>query len=131
MMSSSTGVNNWANKFYGYTVGNGHADGIVPSTDKKSGSPYPIQIGYVPGAIIRRKMLDNAIKSLKLSNGAERDLVQYSTCISLAFWQQGDGNPVYINPNATYVTTEDYVNDIGHFKHDGAKVVDMFRKQSI
>ena len=131
MLSSGIGVNNWANKFYGYTLGNHYSDGVIPVKDNKSKSLYPVQIGYVPGAIIRRSMLITAFKDLKPNNSWENDLVYLSTQLSLAFWRQGDGNPVYINPNTTYVTTEDYVNDIGKFDCEAGDLVDMFRRESI
>lgn len=131
MLSASTAVNNWANKFYGYNIGNNHADGIIPNKDKKSSRPYPVQIGYVPGSIIRISMLTRALESLKASEALTDDFIFLSTALSLAFWQQGDGNRVYINPNATYCTTEDSVNDIGKFQHQGARSLDMFKRESI
>ncbi len=131
MLSTATAVNKWDNKFYGYTIGDNHADGIVPVKTKKSSSVYPVQVGYVPGAVMRMGMLTQALQDLNMKNGAEQNLVELSTVLSLAFWQQGDGNRVHINPNSAYVTTEDYVNDITKMDHDGAKVIDMFRKESI
>lgn len=133
MMSSGIGVNNWANKFYGYSIGDSISDGIIPVKDKKSNVVYPVQIGYVPGAIIHVGMLSKALKTVKTVN--QKNLTHLSTQLSLAFWQQGIGNGVgnrvHINPNTTYVTTEDYVNDIGKFNHDGAKLYDMFKAQVI
>lgn len=111
MLSSSVGVNNWANRFYGYSVGNEFTDGIVPNKQKKSNQLYPIQIGYVPGSIIRTNMLRNALDNNR-PDERWNNLVYMSTILSTAFWKQGDGNPVYINPNSSYVTTEDYVNNI-------------------
>lgn len=135
MMSSGIGVNNWANKFYGYTIGDNVSNGIVPVKEKKSNVVYPVQIGYVPGALIQVGMLDQALKTLKAKSSWEEDLVYLSTQLSLAFWQQGIGNGVgnrvHLNPMTTYVTTENYVNDIGHFQHDGAKLYDMFKSQAI
>lgn len=131
MLSSSVAVNDWANRFYGYSLGNNYTEGVIPSKAKKSSRVYPVQIGYVPGAIIRVSMLKTALAEMKASNSWEKDLVYLSTMLSLAFWSQGDGNRVHINPNTTYVSTETYINDIGHFPHEGAKLVDMFRKESI
>lgn len=131
MLSSAVAVNDWHNRFYGYELGNHYTDGVLPIKDKKSTKVYPVQIGYVPGAIMRVGMLKKVFKDLKLDNSIEEDLVYYSTQISLAFWRQGDGNPVHINPNTTYVTTEDYVNDIGKFDTSAADLVGMFSKESI
>ena len=131
MLSSGVGVNDWANKFYGYTVGDNYSDGVIPIKTNKSKSLYPVQIGYVPGAIIRKSMLIAALADLKPNNSWEKDLVFLSTQLSLTFWRQGDGNPVYINPNTTYVTTEDYVNDIGKFDSGAGDLVNMFARESI
>ena len=139
MLSSVTGVNDWANKFYGYQIGNNHADGIIPVTEKKSNKVYPIQIGYFPGSILRVNMLKELLKELKPKSGWQEDLVFLSTQISLGIWSGGigdkewafSGNRVHINPNSTYVSTEDYVNDIGKFEHEGNKVYDLFKREGI
>lgn len=131
MLSTATGVNNWGNRFYGYSIGNNYADGVIPNREKKSSGVYPVQIGYVPGSVIRMTMLKQALQAENASPSWDQDLVFLSTKLSLAFWRQGDGNRVHINPNTTYVTTEDYVNDIGKFDHDGDGLVDMFRKEAI
>jgi hypothetical protein len=131
MMSSATGVNDWANKFFGYSIGNNYSDGITPVKQKKSSSTYAVQVGYVPGAVIRTTMLKKALKDIKATTGMEKDLVRFSIDISFAFWRMGDGNPVYINPNATYVTTETYVNDIGHFDPKPGDLADKFASESI
>lgn len=131
MLSSAIAVNDWHNKFYGYEVGSTYADGVLPIRDKKSRAVYPVQIGYVPGAIMRTKMLADAVKTTGMVNSWEEDLVFMSTRLSLAFWQQGDGNPVHLNPNTTYVTTEDYVNDIGQFDPEAKQLMNMFKKESI
>lgn len=127
-LASATGVNNWANRVYGYSLGNNYSDGIVPNLDKKSSQIYPVQIGYMPGAIVRVAMLKKTLGGLKLDT---KDLVQFSTELSLAFWKQGDGNRVHINPNTTYVTTENYVNDVGKFEIDANGLLAKFEKESI
>lgn len=131
MMTSATGVNNWGNKFYGYCIGNNYADGIVPVREKKSSAVYPVQIGYLPGAVARKSMLEAALKKLDLQTGIEEDLVKMSTMVSLEFWRQGDGNPVFIAPNSTYVTTEDYVNEIAKFDSKAGDLALMFARESI
>lgn len=131
MLSSGVGVNNWSNKFYGYRLGNNYTDGVIPITDKKSTAVYPLQIGYVPGSIIRKTMLIAALNDLNINNTKSIDLVQLSAKLSLQFWKQGDGNRVHINPNTTYVTTESYVNDIGMFGIDAGNVLSLFKKEVI
>ncbi len=131
MLSSATAVVNWANRFYGYSLGSSYTDGIIPNRDKNSTQPYPVQIGYVPGSIMRVSMLKAVLNSMKASNSWENDLVFLSCQLSLGFWKQGDGNRVHINPNATYLTTEESVNDIGHFDPQPGSLGEMFSRESI
>lgn len=133
MLTAKTAVKYWDNYFYGYSVGTS----IMPIAEQKSSSAYPVEIGYMPGAIIRVSMLKDTLdEDAEPSN----DLVYLSSELSLTFWRQGadgqskkvqNGNPVYINPNVTYVTTEGYVNDIGKFSFDIADLKDKFAKESI
>lgn len=140
MMSPSTGVNNWANKFYGYSVKKEWTGAppvevkqpfVQPNKEMKSRGVYPVQIGYVPGSIIRVASLKDLLLSTKFGGGYEKDLVYFSAQISLGFWRQGDGNRVHLNPNSTYVTTEDYVNDLGKFDPEAGDVMEMFRREGI
>jgi hypothetical protein len=127
MLSPAVGVNFWENRIYGYSLGSRFIDGIIPVTKKKSRVLYPVQIGYVPGALIRTSTLKLIIDGIE----PVTDLVKLSTYISLAFWRCGDGNRVYVNPNVTYVTTDSSVNDIGKFKVDAKDLVGKFKKESI
>lgn len=131
MMSSAVGINNWANRIYGFKLGNRYVEGIVPVREQSSKGIYPIQMGYLPGSIIRTNMLRNALKSARITKTKDLDLVGLSAVISLEFWQQGDGNRVHINPNTTYVTTEDYVSDICKSSVDPGDLAEMFDKESI
>jgi hypothetical protein len=131
MLSSSVAVTHWVNRFYGYSLNNGYTDAVVPNREKKSRGLYPIQIGYVPGAIVRMAMLKKFIKDLNRNPGWQDDLVTFSTRLSLEFWQQGDGNPVFVNPNTTYVTTEDYVNNITNIDLNVGELPEVFRREII
>lgn len=131
VLSAGVGVDNWANKFYGYELNNSNSGGVVPVRLKKSRTTYPVQIAYIPGAIIRKRMLVDALNTLGITQTNQLDLIKLSAQLSLAFWKQGDGNVVYINPNAAYVTTEKYVNDIGLFPLQTGKLLEKFKKESI
>jgi len=136
VMSSSTAVSRWDNKIYGYNVGNKHMDGVMPNKSKVSSQPYPVEIAYIPGSIIRMSMLGRLITDMELAKGWQDDLVYFSTMLSIGFWSQGVGNGignmVYINPNASYCTTEDYVNDIAKIDAGvSEQTFSMFRSQSI
>lgn len=141
MMTSSTAVRDWANKFYGYSVEE-HWKGastdlkradlyIQPNKDRKSTHVYPVQVAYVPGSIIHVKMLGTLLSKLKWSGNIEEDLVKLSSELSLGFWEQGDGNRVHINPNSTYCTTEEYVNDLSFFNPSHSALLGKFEREVI
>lgn len=135
MMSSTTGVNNWANRFYGYSLHNVSKFGaeayVRPNRDKNSSQVDAVQMGYVPGSIIRVNMLQKVMDEYPKLTEMQDDLVKFSAVMSLAFWSQGDGNRVHLNPNATYVTTEEYVNDIPHYELPIKKLVEKFERETI
>jgi hypothetical protein len=141
MLTPSVSVNDWANKFYGYSSDSVWSDEIhkvqtknhfiKPNKERKSTAPYPVQIGYVPGAIIRTPMLIKALRECDFNNSWEKDLVYLSMKLSFAFWRMGDGNPVYVNPNAAYCTTDDTVNDIGKFQSEAGDLIGKFQAESI
>lgn len=132
MLSSAVGVNNWANRIYGYKLGENYADGVIPVKEKVSSSVHPIQMGFLPGAIVRPSMLMKAIRTLDIKDHTKMDLVSLSCALSLEFWKQGDGNRVHINQNTTYVTTEDYVADMGTpVPVDVKHLPQMFKQESI
>lgn len=131
MLSSTTGVNNWANRFYGYSIDPRNPKRVTPNREKRTSVVDSVQIGYVPGSIIRISMLKTALTKMGDDVLPEGDLVLFSTNLSLAFWRTGDGNRVHINPNATYVTTENYVNDLGQFEVDASDLLDKFERESI
>ena len=137
MLSSSVGVNDWNTKFYGYSVekmwvGDDQVSvnlpHVQPVKEKKSRYVYPVQIGYLPGAIVNVGMLKDVLGNVDVQT---KDLIYLSTQVSLAFWRQGDGHRVHINPNTTYVTTEDYVNDLGEFDPSADDLDVFFRRESI
>jgi hypothetical protein len=140
MMSSSTGVENWANKFYGYSIQKAeYGDDelsiiqpvVQPNKEMKSRGVYPVQIGYMPGSLIRVATLKNMLNETNFNPDSSGDLVYLSTQISLGFWRHGDGNRVHLNPNSAYVTTEKYVNDLGQFDPQASDVMEKFEKELI
>lgn len=110
VMGSSTGINTWAKRIYGYKLGEKYSDGVLPVYDKLSTAPYTVPITYIPGAIMRMSTLKRVLKSIEPS---EKDLIRYSTELSLEFWRLRAH--VLLNPNSTYVTTEIYVGEQGKF----------------
>jgi hypothetical protein len=132
VIAPATAVNFWDNKIYGYSVGfNTH--GVKPNRDKKSSSLFTVEIAYIPGSILRMSMLKTIVKKLEISS----DLVHLSAYISMEFWRrsaklQGKGYRVCIDPSVSYLTTEDYVNDIGKFNVPISEdIIELFTKESI
>lgn len=131
MLSSVTSVTHWANRFYGYTVDTKKTNLVRPLREKRSGRVDVVQIGYVPGSIIRVAMLRKLLKQDATLPDTQNDLVKFSALLSLGFWRQGDGNRVHLNPNATYVTTEEYVNDLVDCHVVLGGLADKFERESI
>lgn len=130
VLTTSTAVNNWAVKFYGYSLGDNHTDGIIPNKEKKATSLpfYTMEIAYIPGAVIRTGMLEKILAENKRDEKWD-DLVYFSTLVSIGFWTHNW--QIYLAHNSTYCTTEGYVNDIKHYKLGTKELVDKFATESI
>lgn len=140
MLSSETAVKYWDNCIYGYYLEDAR---VIPNRKPKANRCYPVQVAYIPGTIIRTSSLKKLLKQMPLPRGYENDLVYYSSLISLSSWEKGLtfddkhpegqlGSQIQINPGVTYVTTEDYVNDLAKFPEIvAAKVIRLFEKESI
>lgn len=159
VLGTATAVNDWGNRFFGYhfvksgwsgltkdgirTKGGYH---IEPIKEKRSSVIYATQITYIPGAIMRKTAMQKVLTNIQYNNSWTNDLVYMSTMVSLGFWRNGfitkqsgrvggqSGSPnsrVHINPNTTYVTTEDYVNDIAKVNVNADDLMPVFRRESI
>jgi hypothetical protein len=136
MLCPSTGINYWHDRVFGYFVGREWSDDtnkirtknkhLYPIKDKKSTSPYPLQVGYLPGSIIRTSALKDIMKtSIQADN-----MNELSCKISLAFWDTG--RRVHLNPNSTYVTTNLAAGEKSKFDPQlTAKTYNIFKKESI
>ncbi len=151
VLSSATAISQWHNKIYGYELRNSdYVKGFVPSRRMKSNKPYAVEVGYIPGSIMRVSMLRRLLDEQTMDEALKEDLVYLSVFLSLGFWSQSLGknnggrgtkpvvdrseslgNRVHINPNATYVTTEESVNNIGQFDLETSELMNMFAKESI
>lgn len=131
MMSSTTAVRNWAVRFYGFSVGNEHLDKIFPNVKKKdtNRSFYTVQIGYIPGAILRTKFLKQIVEDIKPQLSWHKDTVFLSAQLSVGFWEKNW--MVYIAPAVAYCTTEDYVNDVASFELDNTDILKKFKRESV
>lgn len=126
IMSATTSVLDWENRFYGYQVGNNYSDGVWPVLKSKSTSPYPVQIAYVPGSILRMSMLNKIMPNVDFQ---AKNLTKLSTDVSLECWR--NNGHVLINPNSSYCTTEDHVSQQGKFDPKAGDLVTRFAKEVI
>lgn len=123
MVSSATGIVYEDTKIYGYSMGNEYLDSVIPVRSKISSKPYELKVAYLPGSIIRTKTLKKILKDFPINPSWKNDLVFLSTEICLTLWgvkgvkksPHSSGNSIFINPNTTYITTEDYVGMIAKF----------------
>lgn len=142
-LTSTTAVKYWHNEIYGYNININQNTATMPVRKAKSRQkPYQVQIAYIPGTIIRTVSLKRILKGLKINN-LDQDLVYYSLLVSLGIWQSGIttdakhplgqlGTQIYMNPNVSYCTTEEYVNDIGQFDEVlDSTLLSLFSRESI
>lgn len=131
VFSSATAVKNWAVRFYGFNIGNDTLDKVIPNKTKKATTRpfYTVQIGYIPGAILRTKFLKQVIDVVRPLESWKKDTVFLSAQLSLGFW--GKDWMVYIAPGPTYCTTEDYVNDIASFELEDITLLEKFHRESV
>lgn len=138
MVTSAVGLDNWANRIFGYKLESiEYGDPKVMSTSemeirpvktKTQNSLFAIEIGFLPGAVIRKSVaryLLNEFKQLRTKN-----LVQLSTETSFRLWETG--RRVHVNPNTTYVSTVPYLAEPPRFKWKlEPGTYSMFEKESI
>lgn len=141
-LGHATAVKYWPNKIYGYCLSPDYEATVMPIRKAKTSRPYPVQIAFIPGTIIRTSSLKRILKKLTISH-LEEDLVYYSSLVSLGIWNSGIttdakhplgqlGTQVYINPNAIYCTTEDYVNDMGQYEEPmEGNLISLFSRESV
>lgn len=136
MLASCLGYRSFANRIYNYQLtlvtDKGQLVSISdwqlrPNRDKRSTKPYHVQVGFVPGAIIRMTAIRDIIDSF---NWDEPNLVKLSTGLSFYFWDTN--RRIQINPNTTYVSNEDYLEDPPAFKFPRPdKALNIFVGQGI
>lgn len=101
MLSSCLGIRNFKNRIYNYNFRQPKWD-IYPVKAKHSTVLYPVQIGFVPGALIRMSAIKDAVLPWDDPN-----LLAMSAAISLHLWSTN--RRVEVNPNVTYVSDQAYL----------------------
>lgn len=144
IFGSATGVNQFGNRFYGFALNTRWSRPLElksgerlstatwmaePVRTKGSTAPYPVQIVYVPGALINTGMLRDLVLDGVVNQELARDLVKFSAKLCLHFW--GTEGRIYINPNTTYVTTENYVNDLVETDAYTPDLISLFKREVI
>ena len=123
MICPAIGANSYTKKVYGYIT---TPTSIMPSFVKSSSNEYLIQVGYIPGAIIRRSALDNLIMQMD-------DVVDASANISIYLWNTG--KRIVVNPNVLYISKEKQVEIPSNIAWSdlapGDDVVDIWRKEGV
>lgn len=142
ILGSATGVLNFGNRVYGYVYAQKLSDGLVPVRTASSSKIYPVQIAFIPGAVMRTKMLKKAMANFYNAAGHEDhdeevpfipadNPVQFSASLSLLFWALGDGHRVAINPSTSYVTPESSPGEPTKYPVDPGELLDVFVKAGI
>jgi hypothetical protein len=138
MIASCFGVKNFANRIYSYELDkvregmeiNGvQMKGwhIQPDQTKRSNKLYHVQVGFIPGAVIRMSAIKDIIEDA-LWNG--NDLVKLSTALSFYLWDSG--RRIQVNPNTTYVSNDDFLQKPPLFEtRVPDKVANIFHKEGI
>ena len=102
--------------------------GIGLNRNKGSSKLYPVQVGFVPGAIIRTSAINR--EAFENINWDNKNLIQLSTEVSFHFWNTN--RRVQVNPNTTYVSLEEYLLLPSLFKLKVPdKVANIFQKEGI
>lgn len=107
MISSCLGIKRFDDRIYNYELKKVKDKDmkyhqIQPEREKRSTSLYHVQVGFVPGAIMRMRSLD--IDSLPWDS---KNLVEMSTIVSFHLWNTG--RRIQLNPNTTYVSGDEYI----------------------
>lgn len=142
MIASCLGIRDFGNRIYCYeldkvTDDKGKLDTgesieikswhIQPSRDKLDMELYQVQVGFVPGAVIRMSAIKDIIED-ELWDG--EDLVKLSTALSFYFWDTG--RRIRLNPNTTYVSSNGSLENPPLFETKVPdKVASIFQQEGI
>lgn len=106
---------------YGYRLDD--ANYIIPVQTRLSSQPYDIQVGYIPGALIRRNVLDDVHIDLET-------IVDDSVKLSFDLWSSG--KRVMINPTVTYSWHSSQLIDKSFVTEPPVgKVISLWRREVI
>jgi hypothetical protein len=107
MIASAIGIMNFGNRIYNYRLEKVKENNMVkgwhmqPVRDKLDIRLYSVQVGFVPGAIMRMSSINELIDDMQWD---QPDLVKMSTEICFRLWDTG--RRIALNPSTTYVTND-------------------------
>lgn len=138
MLASCLGVRDFGNRIYNYEL-NKVREGaelngvqmkgwhVVPTRTKLNMKLYHIQVGFVPGAVIRMSAIKDIIEDELWES---KDLVKLSTALSFYLWDTG--RRIQLNPNTTYVSLDENLEKPPLFDIDiPDKVRNIFNQEGI
>lgn len=136
MIASCLGIRDFGNRIYNYELGKVTDKGtdieikswhIQPVRDKRLMNLYQVQVGFMPGAIIRTSAIKDIIDD---ELWQEPNLVKLSTALSFYLWDTG--RRVQLNPNTTYVSSDKNLEFPPLFETKVPfKVANLFRQEGI
>lgn len=137
MIASCVGVRTYGERIYNYElkkIEDININGVTgegwhasPCRHKLNMKLYHVQIGFVPGAIIRMSAIKDTIED-ELWYG--NDLVKLSTALSFYLWDTG--RRIQLNPNTTYVSLDKNLENPPLFKANiPDKVKNIFTQEGI
>lgn len=114
MLASCLGIKKFDNRIYNYRVELTKSSDwskmksyqVRPYREKNNMKCYPVQIGFLPGAILRYSSIKQSIDKIKWD---QPNLVKLSA--DLSFWLWDTNRRVELNPNTTYVSNQEYLED--------------------
>lgn len=124
MVTPSLAKVHWNDKrIYGYSVQQNLT--VSPTSNRNSSSTYSIEIGYIPGAIIRKAVLTE----LPMFFGDNP--LSDSIYLSLRFWNSGQR--CLLNPRVTYFTDAEDVDGQSKVARetDVSKLLVLFKREMI
>jgi hypothetical protein len=112
ILSSALGIKNFANRIYNFHLEEtqdidvngvtGKSYHVQPQREKLDIYLYAVQIGFIPGAIMRMASIEDVIDKLHWD---ESDLIKLSTEVCFHLWDTN--RRVALNPSTTYVTNQE------------------------
>lgn len=132
VLASCLGIKDYGNRVYNYNLEQVQDKNLTyyqprPFRDKRSTTIYPVQIGFIPGAVMRMSSIKDSIDALPWDG---KDLVEMSTAVCFHLWNTN--RRVQVNPNTTYVSNVNYLEEPPLFNMDvPIKAINIFHGEGL